>query len=330
MNATRFLPLVVAAVTIVSVALSGLPAASARTWTAADGRTLEAEFISATETHVTLRRSKDGRRFTMALDKISEADRDWVAAALAESSGPEKKEATGIFEGRLNSEWEKMEFGSLVFRFYGGKRLSAKKRYPIVIFLHGKGSGGSDNEKQLNGAAKRFANGDFYKENPSFILVPQCPDDSIGWRGEHLDDVIGLIESALEKLPSDEDRVYITGVSMGGFGTWSALAANPKLFAAAVPVCGGGNPSTARSIKKIAIWAHHGALDDVVPVESTRRMVTALEKSNGNIKYSEYPDIKHNAWEPAYGGDEVYQWLFKQRRGQKIESDAAGDEKKPL
>ena len=96
------------------------------------------------------------------------------------------------------------------------------------------------------------------KKNPSFIFAPQCPDDSKGWRGEYLDDVIGLLKTAIKNLPVDEDRIYITGLSMGGFGTWSALAEAPDLFAAAVPVCGGGDPRTAKAIKDIPIWTHHG------------------------------------------------------------------------
>ncbi len=291
-----------------------------RTWTSADGKTVEAEFMSATDRHVTIRRGSDGRRFTMALDTLSEADRAWVADKVAALAGPEPKEPSGIFADKLNDDFEHMEFGSLKFRFYGGKRLRANERYPVVVYLHGKGSGGTDNEKQLHGAARKFAEGDFYKDNPSFILVPQCPDDSKGWNGEYLDDVIGLIEAALENLPADPDRVYITGVSMGGFGTWKAIAHSPELFAAAVPVCGGGSPSTARDIKAIPIWAHHGVADDVVPVAGTQRMVEALERVRGNIKYTEYDEasgIKHNAWTPCYNNPEVFEWIFAQRRGAK-------------
>jgi predicted esterase len=291
-----------------------------RTWTAADGRTLEAEFISANERNVTLRRKSDGKRFTLSLDKISEADREWVAETLEELDGPGEKEPSGIFEDRLTEDWEKMEFESLKFRFFSEKRMSPKKRHPLMIFLHGKGSGGSDNEKQLNGIVRNFASGKFHKKNPSFIFAPQCPDDSKGWRGEYLEDVIDLIKTAIKNLPVDEDRIYITGVSMGGFGTWSALAEAPDLFAAAVPVCGGGNPSTAKAIKDIPIWTHHGVADPVVSVEFTRRMVDALKKEKGNIKYTEYDaasGIKHDAWTPCYSNPEVYEWIYEQRKGKK-------------
>tara|TARA_B100001057_G_scaffold493980_1_gene589591 strand:+ start:324 stop:1292 length:969 start_codon:yes stop_codon:yes gene_type:complete len=295
-------------------------AGEVRTWTAADGRTLEAEFITANERNVTFRRKSDRKRFTLSLDKISESDRKWVAETLEDLDGPGEKEPSGIFEGRLTEEWEKMDYESLKFRFYSEKRMSPKKRHPLLIFLHGKGSGGSDNEKQLNGIVRDFAQGRFHEKNPSFIFAPQCPDDSKGWRGEYLDDVIGLVRAAIKNLPVDEDRVYITGLSMGGFGTWSALAEAPDLFAAAVPVCGGGDPGTAKVIKDIPIWTHHGVADAVVSVEFTRRMVAALEKEKGNIIYTEYDEasgVKHDAWTPCYSNPDVFEWIYEQRRGQK-------------
>lgn len=292
-------------------------AGEVRTWTATDGRTLEAEFIAANDRNVTLRRQADGKRFTLALEQISEADRKWVAEALEGLKGLGAKEPSGIFEDRLTGEWEKMEFESLKFRFFSQKRMNPEKRYPIMIFLHGMGSGGSDNEKQLNGIVRDFAAGKFHDKNPSFVFAPQCPDDSKGWRGEYLDDVIGLLKTAIKDLPVDEDRVYITGVSMGGFGTWSALAEAPDLFAAAVPVCGGGNPATAKVIKNIPIWTHHGVADPVVSVDFTRRMVEALKKEKGHIKYTEYDEasgVKHDAWTPCYSNPEVYEWMYEQRR----------------
>lgn len=295
--------------------------AEVRNWTAADGRTLEAEFVSATDKDVTLRRKADGKRFILPLDKISEDDRTWIAEKVADMRGPEPKEPSGIFADKLTDDWEKMEYKSLKFRFYGGKKLRARERYPVVIFLHGRGSGGTDNEKQLQAGARNFAKGDFYKKNPSLIIAPQCPDDTIGWNGEYLDDVIGLIEDMLENLPADKDRVYITGLSMGGFGTWKALERSPKLFAAAVPVCGGGNPSSAKVIKDIPIWAHHGAADPVVSVEGSRKMVEALKNVRGEVLYTEYDEasgIKHNAWDPCYANEKVFEWIFAQRKGEKM------------
>ena len=316
----RFLKWVVALFIMLATGSSFVGAGEVRTWTSIDGRTLEAEFITANERNVTLRRKSDRKRFTLSLDKISEGDRKWVVEALENLDGPGEKEPSGIFEGRLTEDWEKMEYESLKFRFYSEKRMSSKKRHPLLIFLHGRGSGGSDNEKQLNGIVRNFAQGRFHKKNPSFIFAPQCPDDSKGWRGEYLDDVIGLVRTAIKNLPVDEDRIYITGLSMGGFGTWSALAEAPELFAAAVPICGGGDPGTAKVIKDIPIWTHHGVADAVVSVEFTRRMVDALKKERGNIKYTEYDEasgVKHDAWTPCYSNPDVFEWMYEQRKEHK-------------
>ena len=296
-------------------------AGEVREWVSSDGKKLEAEFISGTEKYVTLRRASDGRRFTIDLDKISEEDRDWVKQKIEEIKGPGKKEPSGIFKERLNDNWEKMEFASLKFRFWGGKKLKNTKRYPFVVFLHGRGSGGSDNEKQLLSVPRKLTSKGFYKDNPSFLIAPQCPDDNKGWRGGYIDDVIKLIKQAIEHLPVDKNRIYITGVSMGGFGTWEALSIAPELFAAAVPICGGADPSIAKKIKKVPIWTHHGEADEVVRVEWTRGIVNALEKAKGNIRYTEYPEdsgIKHDAWRPCYNNPEVFEWMFSQTQKKEI------------
>ena len=109
---------------------------------------------------------------------------------------------------------------------------------------------------------------------------------------------------------------------MGGFGTWEALSLAPELFAAAVPICGGANPSIAKKIKDIPIWTHHGEADEVVKVDWTRGIVDALERAKGNIKYTEYPKesgIKHDAWKPCYNNAEVFDWIFSQIKGKKIQ-----------
>jgi predicted peptidase len=108
--------------------------------------------------------------------------------------------------------------------------------------------------------------------------------------------------------------MYVTGLSMGGFGTWTILAKYPNLFAAAVPICGGGDPATAESIKHIPIWAFHGAKDNVVPLERSRQMVDAIERVGGNAKLTVYPEAGHNSWSETYDNPEVYQWLLEHRR----------------
>ena len=113
----------------------------------------------------------------------------------------------------------------------------------------------------------------------------------------------------------DPQRIYLTGLSMGGYGTWDLLARKPDLFAAGVPVCGGGDESTAEQIANIPIWVFHGDLDSAVPVSRSRTMVEALKKAGGHPKYSEYPGVEHNSWDKAYADPELMKWLFAQKRG---------------
>ena len=222
--------------------------------------------------------------------------------------------AESLFTGKSTGTWEKLEFNSLKLRFFGDPKQDAAKSYPLVIFLHGRGSGGNDNEKQLGSGAKSFADPENFAKRPCFILVPQCPDDKIGWLGTTQDDLIKLINVAVESLPVDKTRIYLTGLSMGGFGTWFAIAREPALFAAALPVCGGGDPATATAIRKVPIWAFHGAEDNVVPPSFSQKMVAALKKIDGNIKYTELPGVKHNAWDHVYANQEVHEWLFSQQQ----------------
>ncbi len=286
----------------------------ARTWTSADGRTLEADFVGVSGEQVTLRRASDQKTFTLKLSSLSEDDRKFVAEQKSPPVEAKPLEAKGEFEGKVTGEWEKMAFRSLQYRFYGGKDLNGAETYPLVIFLHGRGSGGSDNEKQLGGQAKSFASTENYAARPCFVLVPQCPDDSKGWNGEYQDDLFKLIEEAMDALPIDKKRVYLTGLSMGGYGTWAALGRDADLFAAAIPVCGGGNPAHARAMKKVAIWAFHGDADPTVNVEQSRTMVESVKRARGNITYTELPGVGHNAWDSVYPDVKVHEWLFEQMR----------------
>ena len=124
---------------------------------------------------------------------------------------------------------------------------------------------------------------------------------------------IQLLDKVLKEYPIDPARIYVTGVSMGGFGTWDLLARFPTRFAAAVPICGGGDESTAAKIKHVPIWAFHGALDHTVPPEKSRSMIQALQRAGGLPGYTEYPDIEHNSWVWAYRDPHLMVWLFKQK-----------------
>ena len=182
------------------------------------------------------------------------------------------------------------------------------KKLPLVIFLHGAGERGSDPELLfVHGPFKLIRQG----FAPDFICIaPQCPE------GAHWNDKTELlkvfIDGAIEKYNADPDRIYITGISMGGFGTWAMLARWSDFFAAAVPVCGGGMPWTADSICPVPVWAFHGALDDVVFPEESMKMVDAVNAAGGNARFTLYPDWAHDSWEPAYTDDELYRFLTMQ------------------
>jgi len=123
-----------------------------------------------------------------------------------------------------------------------------------------------------------------------------------------------LLITIQEKFQVDVDRTYVTGISMGGFATWEALIRHPGKFAAAIPVCGGGDTSHANRIRDIPVWAFHGANDSTVPVECSRLMIEMIEKAGGHPRYTEYPAVGHNSWNKAYAEPELLSWLFSQER----------------
>jgi predicted peptidase len=206
-------------------------------------------------------------------------------------------------------------------------------KYPLVLFFHGSGERGNDNEKQLVYGVSRFANSDSQAKYPCFVLAPQCPthldNQPIMWTGSreqmHLlkldPDMAAPLRTALEllsmiqeKYQVDEDRIYVTGLSMGGFATWESLIRYPQRFAAAIPVCGGGDSSYADRIKHIPVWAFPGAKDTSVPVECSRLMIKMVEKAGGHPRYTEYPEVGHNSWDKAYAEPELLSWFFSQKR----------------
>jgi predicted peptidase len=210
---------------------------------------------------------------------------------------------------------------------------SSDAKYPLVILFHGSGERGDDNEKQLVYGVGRFAIPESRSQYPCFVLAPQCPTDLDNqptmWTGRreqmHLlklaPEPAIPIRTALEllfmvqgKYPVDLDRVYITGISMGGFATWEALIRHPENFAAGVPVCGGGDVSYANRFKDIPVWAFHGAEDPVVPVSYSQSMIESLKRTGAKPRYTEYPGVGHNSWDPAYAEPELLSWLFSQKR----------------
>jgi len=214
---------------------------------------------------------------------------------------------------------------TLPYRLLKPDNYDPKEKYPLVLFLHGAGECGTDNKAQLKNSVVEFTKAENRKKFPCFLAVPQCPSMKVGWSdfrsktpGKQPSDAARLaleMVAALQKEFSvDANRLYITGLSMGGYGTWDIVMRHPDLFAAAVPVCGGGDPSQAEKIAKLPIWAFHGGKDTVVPPARSKEMVEAIKKAGGEAKYTEYPDVSHNSWVKAYQDADMMAWLFAQKR----------------
>jgi predicted peptidase len=203
--------------------------------------------------------------------------------------------------------------GSLPYRLLKPEGYDPKQKYPLVVFLHGAGERGNDNEAQLKHGVVNFAGAENRKKYPCFLIAPQCPEDKF-WRGGPLQLVLDLIGAVRKEFSIDEKRIYLTGLSMGGYGTWDLLAQKPELFAAGVPICGGGDETEAATLAKIPIWAFHGDKDMAVKVERSRTMIEAIKKAGGKPKYTEYPGVGHDSWTVTYKDPEMLKWLFAQKK----------------
>lgn len=298
-------------ISFAGIALSGMVHAEVRTWTATDGRTLEAEFLRADNSSVTMRRG--GKEFSLTLDKLSEEDKEYVQGRLEAAERFDLSEL-GDYAKYATGGWVKGEIEGLPFQIHAPADYKAGQPIPLVIFLHGVGERGEDNEKQVNGWPKIFATPENQAKRQCIVVVPQCPSDKYWSNNDVTKQVIEMTEVLTENMPVDESRVYLTGFSMGGYGTWAALGEDPKRFAAAVPIAGGGDPGIARSIKKVPIWNFHGDKDDAVDVSSSRTMVEALEKARGNITYTEFEGAGHQIADRVLKDEKVQQWLFSQRK----------------
>jgi predicted peptidase len=196
----------------------------------------------------------------------------------------------------------------LKYLLYLPKDYDSKKAWPLVLFLHGAGERGNNlNMVKKHGPPKLVAQG---KEFPFILVSPQCPAGH-WWEPVELS---ALLDEIVEKQKVDKDRVYVTGLSMGGFGTWSLAAHSPKRFAAIVPICGGGEPIMAMLLPHVPAWVFHGAKDPVVPVARGEAMVNALKAAGGTVKFTVYPDALHDSWSETYNNPKLYEWLLEQKR----------------
>ncbi len=298
------------------------PPLKARTRTSVDGRRLEGDYVTATDTTVTFKR-KDGKAFTIELTQLSVDDQSFVKeqrVGLPKSPGKKEdkpagpaKLVTSPWAEHLTGDWKVVECkGGLQIMFFGDKMLDASKKWPLVIYLHGKG--GKVLEKGHQGFGTDCSKPANQKENPCYILVPQCPDEN-GWNGATGENFFKTLKDITKNLPVDEDRIYLIGHSMGAYGTFSYLNQEPKMFAAGIPIAGGIGTEAARNLRKIPLWIFHGEKDDVVKPDQSRAIAKALEKLRAPVKYTEFPGEGHNIGQKVNTDPEVHKWLFAQTRG---------------
>ncbi|MCM5662854.1 carboxylesterase family protein [Galbibacter mesophilus] len=220
---------------------------------------------------------------------------------------------------------------TLRYRIMLPKNFTEGKEYPLVLFLHGAGERGSDNESQLTHGSSLFASEENRENFPAIVIFPQCPKDSY-WSNADVDRspeggvklvfsdgkeptkalglTMNLLDDFLEKPFVKKDQVYVVGLSMGGMGTFEILSRKPETFAAAIPICGGGREEAVKRYAKTPIWVFHGALDNVVSPLHSVKMVEALLEAGGKPKFTLYDNANHNSWDPAFAEPDFLKWLF--------------------
>jgi predicted peptidase len=184
----------------------------------------------------------------------------------------------------------------------------SNQEWPMILFLHGAGERGDDLEKvKFHGPPKLVESDPAF---PFIVVSPQCPKNE-RWSVEALD---ALLDEVLTQYRVDKNRVYLTGLSMGGFGTWDYAAAHPERIAAIAPVCGGGDPKTAEAMKSIPAWVFHGVKDDVVSISHSQEMVDALHACGAVVKFTKYPEADHDSWTETYNNKKLYDFFLSHEK----------------
>lgn len=232
-------------------------------------------------------------------------------------------------------EWVHSAGNILPYRILYPENYDKNKKYPLILFLHGAGERGNDNEKQLVHGSKLFIREDIRKKFPAFVVFPQCPEN-ISWGSANIDRskrpvtlefnydnmiswplaaVHGLLKQLVKDEAVDKSQLYITGLSMGGMGSFEMVYRFPKIFAAALPICGGGDVLRYdERVKKTSFWVFHGDQDAVVNVNQSRAMVVKLQSLGVAVHYTEYPGVNHNSWDNAFAEPTFISWMFSHKR----------------
>lgn len=201
---------------------------------------------------------------------------------------------------------------TMKYLLYLPKDYQEKPSWPLLLFLHGSGERGDDLALvKKHGPPKLIEAGQQY---PFLVLSPQCPNGH-WWQPPHL---AALLDEIVEKYKVDQDRIWVTGLSMGGFGTWMLAAYQPKRFAAMAPICGGGEVYWTADLARVPVWAFHGAKDPAVPLERSEKMVEALKRCGNNVRFTVYPEAGHDSWTESYANPQLYDWLLQQKRSGEV------------
>lgn len=203
----------------------------------------------------------------------------------------------------------------LPYRYLTPENTLRGMKYPLVIFLHGSGERGIDNEKQLFHGSGLFLNPVNQEKYPAYVIIPQCPEGKTWKRDDVAPTVISLIEKYKNLPQIDDSRIYIIGLSMGAYGIYDIVTRRPDLFAVAVPICGEPNAEKLPVAKDIAFSIYHGDADQAVPVEGSREAYVVLKKAGcKHLRYTEFAGTTHNSWNPAFNTPDFLSWIFSKRR----------------
>ena len=226
-------------------------------------------------------------------------------------------------DGFVAREYESTAGVKLPYRLYSPMSAKRDAALPLILYLHGSGGAGTDNRKQISGGnalgTHVWTEPGAQERHPTFVLAPQIPEHS-RWHSSsdepapHVAALLELLHELQSELRIDAGRIYVVGQSLGGFGVWDLISKHPDLFAAAVPLCGGGAPRRVLSARNVPVWAFHGAKDATVLASRSREMVDALRTVNSSVRYTEYSDVGHAVWTRAFVEPDLPEWMFAQRR----------------